>query len=463
MQLKNRNYLPETIIASVLFGSLSLLPVLESGVPAGLILVLSLAVFVSFWHGRSYGILSLLLSMLLWTGGSVILRRTQIPWVPLINILAAGMILSYLSGSIRTARQNRLNKILFRFRKSSITNTRLNKVARAQQEIITELEERVTRQKSSLNLLYQSINAIDCLDTNQSISRLLDTIIHFTEAGSLSLRVFDPSANQLKLRLRKGDEGEDFSREPLSLQNTIEGWVFRNNQIFSLRMALDYENLHLLNTDGSIICCPVVLDNKTWGVITVESLPFIKYSEYTENLIQIIISLAQPALKKALDFENLLIGEEYNEETKLPQFTQLYRVLDKSRYDESGISNSSSLIIIEFPEFSSLSDRYGRKKTLEMQAELVRELAGRHTGSPEIFHYRQDSTMALFIPHMDYDGCSLYCLESLEYINGKRWNVEGEILKPDVCIGYASSGTNEKMDPDELMKQAEYLLEIQKI
>ena len=63
------------------------------------------------------------------------------------------------------------------------------------------------------------------------------------------------------------------------------------------------------------------------GVINFESLPFIKYSEYTENLIQIIISLAQPALKKALDFENLLIGEEQNDTTGMPSspsFTEFW-------------------------------------------------------------------------------------------------------------------------------------------
>jgi len=463
MRLNNRTYIPETILTSSIIGILSLLPIMDLDISAGMVLILTASMFFSFWHGRRYGFLILLSSLSLLVMGRILILHREIRWGVLLNILAAGIILSYLGGSIRIIRKNSLNKIMFRFRKSSVANTRLNKVTKAQQEIINELEERVTRQKSSLNLLYERINAIDCLDTNQSISRLLDTIIHFSEADSISLWVFDPGSNQLKLRLRKGETEETSKREPLSLQDTIEGWVFRNNQIFSLRMSLDYENFNNLNTSNTIICCPIVLDNNTWGIINIDSLPFIKYSEYTENLIQIIISLAQPALKKALDFENLLIGEEYNEITGLPHFTQLYRVLDKNRYDESGTYNSSSLIILEFPEYPYLSNKFGSHKIMKLQAELVQELADKNNLSPELFHYRQDSIMALYIPHMDYDGCSLFCLESLEKINNKRWIIEGQIISLDVCIGYASSGTNEKMDPDELMKRAEYLLEIQKI
>ena len=137
-------------------------------------------------------------------------------------------------------------------------------ISRAQQDIIKELEERVTRQKDSLNLLFERISAIDCLDTNMSISKLLDTLIHFTNAESLSLWVFDPSVKKLKLKMRKGETQGDSTRDILNLQDTIEGWVFRNNQLFSIRMTLDYDNLGKLNTEESILCCPVVLDNKIW-------------------------------------------------------------------------------------------------------------------------------------------------------------------------------------------------------
>ena len=71
--------------------------------------------------------------------------------------------------------------------------------------------------------------------------------------------------------------------------------------------------------------------------------------------------------------------------------------------------------------------------------------------------------MALYIPHLDYDGCSLFCLQSLEYINNKKWALDGQIISLDVSLGYASSGPNEKVDPDDLIKRAEYLLEIQRI
>ncbi|MDA3955442.1 GAF domain-containing protein [Oceanispirochaeta sp.] len=463
MHLKNRNSLPETLIIATIIGCLSVFPILDFGISSGLLLILTVSLYISFWHGRLAGLITIATSVLIYTLGRLYFYHMNSSFISLFNVLSLGALLIYMGGALRTLRENRLNKIMIRYRKASNKNTRLTGISRAQQEIIKELEERVTRQKSSLNLLYERIKEIDCLETNMSISKLLETLIHFTDAETLSIWVFDPSTNKLRLRMRKGVDQNDINREILDLQDTIEGWVFRNNQLFSMRMTLDYDNLKILNTQESIICCPVVLDNKIWGVINIDSLPFIKYSEYTENLIQIIISLAQPALNKALEFENLLMGEEQHETTGLPQFTQLYRILDKNRYDESGTYNSSSLILLEFHEFAELSNEYGNEKILKLQAELLKELADLNSNSPELFHYRQDAMMALFIPHLDYDGCSLYCLKCLEFINSKKWKLGGHSISIDMSLGYSSSGTNEKVDPDELIKRAEYLLEIQKI
>ena len=462
MQLKKPRLLSETLIIAIIIGIFSFLPFLDVDIDSGLMLIVVFSLFLSFWGGRLAGLINLSLALTLHAAGTFFLRD-EVP-VPLIylNISCLGLLLSYLGGSLFEMRKNRNRKLMYRFRKNSDEKNRYMKISRAQQEIIGELEERVTRQRDSLNLLHERIKEIDCLDTNMSISKLLDTIIHFSNADSLSLWVFDKSSNKLKLRMSKGSEQRD--REAmLDIQNTIEGWSFRNNQLFSIRMSLDYENLGNMNKRDSIICCPVVLDNTTWGVINIESLPFIKYSEYTENIIQIIVSLAQPALEKALDFENLLLGEEQHSITGLPQFTQLYRILDKNRYDESGTFNSSSLIVLEFQNFPELIKKFGMEKIVMIQADLARGIADRNTHPPEIFHYREDDRIALYIPHMDYDGCSLFCLESLEYINSRSWSVEGRELSLEVNIGYASSGTGEKVDANDLLKKAEYLLEIQKI
>lgn len=462
MQLKKRNFLPETIITAIIIGFISVSPILDFEISSGLLLSMTLSILMSFWHGRLAGYLTFSISLIIYCCGKIFIHNESPAVLPFINVVSLGVVLIYLGGALRQIREHKMTKIMHRFRRNSEERNQLSKISHAQQDIIQELEERVTRQKDAINLLYDRIHEIDCLDTNLSISKLLDTIIHFTEADSLSLWVYDPSLNKLRLRMKKGDDSEN-AEQVLDLQESIEGWVFRNNQLFSMRMSLDYDNLNQLNSQDSIICVPIVLDNKTWGVINIESLPFIKYSEYTENLVQIIISLAQPALKKSLDFENLLLGEEQHEITGLPQFTQLYRILDKNRYDESGTINSSSLILMEFQDFSDLIDKYGSRRIIELQAELAKSISNKQSISPELFHYRDDSKMALYIPHMDFDGCSLFCLEALESINSKTWEIDGEKIAPDVNLGYASSGTGEKMDPDDLIKRAEFLLEIQKI
>ncbi len=463
MYLKKQNFIIETLLTALIIGALSLLPLLEKSVSTALLIIVALAQFLSFWHGRRAGYIFLLIALSINLGYGYLARHSTPSPLGLFNTLALSGVLIYLGGTLKSFRQHQLEKVMVRYRKGSEKRSLLNRISRAQQDIIKELEERVTRLKTSPSIMFDQIRDIDCLDSSQSLSRLLHSIAHFTEAEALSLWVYDKGDNCLKLKMQWGDEKREGRKESLGLKDSIEGWVFRNNKLFTMRMILDYENLEKLNSEHCIVSCPVVVDNQTWGVISIDSLPFIKYSEYTENIAQIIISLAQPALKKALDFEALLLGEEHNEDTGLPQFTQLYRILDQQRFDETAGFNSCSLILFEFMSFERLREEIGRERTLSLQAELMKEIADSSGTSAEIFHYREEERMALFIPYLDYDGCSLFCLETLEMINNKKWTIKEESIAPEVNLGYASSGTSEKMDPDDLIKRAEYLLEIQKI
>ena len=463
MYLKKQNFIIETLLLALIIGGLSLLSILEISISTALAVIIVSAQFISFWHGRGAGFLFLAVSMTINLGYGYLFRHDLPSPLALFNILTLSLVLIYLGGTLKNIRQYKFDKVMVRYRKGSEKRSLLTRISNAQQDIIRELEERVTRLKTSPNILFDKIKEIDCLDSSQSLSRLLNSIAHFSEAEAISLWVYDSSEKGLKLKMQWGEDSREERKELLGLQDSIEGWVFRNNKLFTMRMILDYENLEKLNSENCIISCPVVVDNRTWGVISIDSLPFIKYSEYTENIIQIIISLAQPALKKALDFEALLIGEEHNEDTGLPQFTQLYRILDQQRFDESSGFNSCSLILFDFMNFETLSEEVGRERTLSLQAELMKEIADSTGTSAEIFHYREEERMALFIPYLDYDGCSLLCLEILELLGHKKWTIKDESLAPEVNLGYASSGTSEKMDPDDLIKRAEYLLEIQKI
>ena len=463
MHLKKRRIIPESLVIALFAGALTLVPGVEQLLPSTPTVLLVTSLFLAFWHGRLAGLLAFAVIQLVSIGGTFFLYHRIPEFDNLLINGTSGIVLCYLGGSLNQFRRYQIEKILTRYRKMADDKGKLSRISHSQQEIIRELEERVTRLHTSPNLLYQKIQEVDCLDTHQSITKLLDTIIHFTEATSLSLWVYDNRTNSLKLEMRRGIQTIESDQKNLDLKKSIEGWVFRNNQLFSIRMTMDYDALDALNTGSSIICCPVVLEDRIWGVINIEELPFIKYSTYTENLLQIIISLAQPALKRALDFESLLLEEEENPDTGLPHFTQLYRAMEKYKFNETGTLNSSSLIILEFGNHREMIEQYGLPEVRILQGTVLRTLAARSKSKPEMFHYREESEMALFIPSLDYDGCSLFSLESLEYINSHQWKIKGDIINLEIYLGYASSGTSEKMDPDDLIKRAEYLLEIQKI
>ena len=65
------------------------------------------------------------------------------------------------------------------------------------------------------------------------------------------------------------------------------------------------KNLQLQNLEKkykrNIITYPIIIANKTWGVINIEKMPFQKYNEYAETFIAIIIALSSSVLQKAID------------------------------------------------------------------------------------------------------------------------------------------------------------------
>ena len=115
----------------------------------------------------------------------------------------------------------------------------------------------------------------------------------------------------------------------LNIENSIEGWVYRNNRIVSARIINNYENLKKMDTGRNLITLPIPLHKNIWGVLNIEDMPFVKYNQYTERMLEIIISLAEPALSRAVDHERQIQQSETDTDTNLPLFSQLYNLLNR--------------------------------------------------------------------------------------------------------------------------------------
>jgi PleD family two-component response regulator len=226
-------------------------------------------------------------------------------------------------------------------------------------------------------------------------------------------------------------------------------------------MLLQYDNLRRLDTGRNLITFPIQVQNKIWGVLNIEDLPFIKYNQYTERLLFIIISLIEPSLQKAVEYEAMVQKEEFDPVTGLPLFTSFYKVLSEEIRRKSFDQGKLSIIILEIVNFNSLASSYGRVAVQKMIPDLIQAInrASGQTGQP--FEYKEDSQIAFIFPNLDYDGASLYCLEILGILNSPDWKVKDQPVMLEAVIGYSS--LNRGQSADELIDVAENLLDMQKV
>jgi predicted signal transduction protein with EAL and GGDEF domain len=217
-----------------------------------------------------------------------------------------------------------------------------------------------------------------------------------------------------------------------------------------------------MDTGRNLITMPIPINKKIWGVLNIEEMPFIRYNQYTEKLLEIIISLAEPALSRAIDHDKQIHQSETDSDTGLPLFSQLYTMLN--RYIQSTTEGEArmSLLVIEMQNFPEICEQSPSSEVKKIFLNLIDDIQMATAGMAEFFMYKADNQIAVLVPGLDSDGASLLCLEILELVNSAEWVIGKTEIHSEMIIGYSSLGDN-AVDADGLVKHAEHLLEIQKL
>jgi GGDEF domain-containing protein len=378
-----------------------------------------------------------------------------LPW-------AAILLLVYIFGKNTELLLRRDLAVRERWRSLVRRITGLKKLSDSLYRVNRELEERTARQQDSITLLYRQVQAMNTLNVKQALNVLLDTVGIFLSATKASIWAFDGKEQGLKFAAAVGWDMEKDLSGGISLEGTLEGWVFRNNSLFSIRMLLQYENLRKLDTGRNIITLPLHVGRSVWGVLNIEDMPFEKYSFYSERLLQIITGLAEPHLERALEYDRIVSLGDVDEVTGLPQYSQFYRMLEGGLDRAKLQSGVLSVIIFEIGNFGELSERLGRKEAKLYMKELIDDITLFSDSRLGAFHYREDGQFVVLSPNLDHDGASLYCLESLEKMNRHDRGPGYSAISAEVLVGYATARAG-IYDPEQLLRQAEHLLALQKV
>ena len=432
----------------------------------GLPYLLSGIIFTGF-YGFTWGALQSILAIL---AGFLVFPalagRISPTWLPeLLNALQFSgplFLLSWLAiGFSHNRQKHHEREFLGRLRLAIHGQRAIRRKANSLERVNRILESRVANQKDSITLLRSQVHKLASLNLDQALATLLETIHLFTDMKSGSVWTSSGDTRELSTAATFGWTETSGRQRQLGLENSIEGYVFRNGKPFSVRMALGTQEFAKLDYEFNILTYPIRVRGRVWGVLNIEDLPFERYSLYTESVLEILLSLVEPYLSDILDHEALFDQREVDDDTGLPQATQLYRTLAKDIEHRGQSGAEISLIVIEISNFADLLDTCPRQELKKLFPRIKEEFDAAHNMKSRAFHFKNDNQMAFVIGGLGQDGTSFLCLDLLSTIPGMGLEISGQPVPLEVIVGFSTS--HDGVSGENMIGIAENLLEMQRI
>lgn len=376
-------------------------------------------------------------------------------------IVATDIILMYITSIIVGQLREKIVKLEDRMRKLSLESLRYKRSTKALHKVNIEFELRLSKTQESITRLYNQIEKLARLNSSFILQTYLETIALFTKASKATVWKFTEDKNMLEIKSFIGYH-ENEPGPLLEIETSVEGFVFRNNQFFSIRNIKDFQSIKIHQAKYNIITLPINIGRKVWGVLNIEELPFEKYSRYTEQLLHIITNLTEPYLEKAIEFEGTVKKNDLDIVNNLPFYTQFYSLLEDQLQSCWKSKNSLSIIIFELVNYSKLTSVHMVNDIRKVFTNNVIGIFKDAGHDFYFFNYKNTNQIALISTNLDFDGVSYYCVKAFKKFTETDFPLHDSKIKLDLCIGY-STQKEELLTTDGIIIQAETLLNMAKL
>lgn len=343
---------------------------------------------------------------------------------------------------------------------------------------IRELYRRTATESAGVTVLYHQIQRMYSYDQSQTFSAVLDALHQLTGATSAIIYRFDESGLNLT-PIAGWPEGAEKDQEVLESSETVEGWVLRNNQLFSVRMLLTNDDLRRIDRKQTVLAVPIHAFGRIWGVLSVQDMPFERYNEFAELAVQLVVALASPAVEQSLfkvsaghgtarDQAQLVanarpgtaqpVGSTAQKAEQLIEpFTEFAPAFSAAIREAAEAGRNVSLFVFEIREGEDLVRQFGMEAMRELIAEMGRSLQTVSKGTAQVFEYDRSYQLAALVSAIEYDAAGYMLLRVLESFSSRAWSVAGEAILPEIIVGFSS--TNQTMfQSDEMMRRVEAML-----
>lgn len=446
--------------------------------PAALLPYALVFPFVASFRGLAWslgaGIVSLSVGLGLYAAGlgpSPLGGFNAVSALALLSALSLAFAIAYVRSTLKAYKA----AFLRRFRRLVRAERAAERRAAALESVNGVIESRIASQRDSITLLHERVRRLATLDLEGSLSTILETAALFT--GMSSGSIWRPSADGRVLvpvavrgwPIAEGGVGQGASPDEadglealeivpaddedgapytttlgaattLDAATTVEGYVLRNAKPFSARMLLADSEFDRFACDRCVMAYPVLVGSRAWGVLAVEDLPFERYSRYTETILAILLSLAEPYLRATLARDSLEVRERLDPGTGFPAFEALPRALEEGIARSEREGAAVALVVLEIANCDALAGSCGRTER-DAYYRSLRDLASRTRGvGVKAFHYREDNQVALLVDGLDHDGASYFCLGLLSDAGSGRLGIGGASVPVELRLGFSTTG-----------------------
>ncbi|MFO8044232.1 MAG: GAF domain-containing protein, partial [Alkalispirochaeta sp.] len=319
---------------------------------------------------------------------------------------------------------------------------------------------------------FQSLDRATVLDATLSSTRLM------TGASGVVIYQLDEGTLQLTRRAVWPEPDRDRYASTLDIASTIEGWVVRTNQMFTLRYLTEQPELAEIDHGNTIIAVPIRTRGRTWGVLVVGDMPFLAYNQTAEVSLEVVAALAAGGVEQSFGSAGMVAhtttgsdsaavspagasartpaggpggGPASGESLVLHDMDSLYRDLE-TMADAGG---QVSLFIVELRGYA----RQPLTLSHDRQRQLVETVCDRlyllTSGAARFYRYQLANQFALVGANLGYDAAPYFLLRILETIGGQAWSVDAETVLPEPLVGFSSSNDG---DPEVMVDRAEAML-----
>lgn len=432
---------------------------------------LTIPIIITVYNGRKLGVLSLFLSILsillsIHISNLLFYQKSYLSIIKsfmneFFYIVFANIIIIYVISLIVDQLRERIFKLEKRLKKVSLESLRNKRTTKALQIVNREFESRLSKSQESITTLYDQIEKLGRLNSTFILQTFLETISLFTKTSKATIWSYKEGENKLLLIASIGY----YNNEPgpyLKLENSVEGFVYRNNQFFSIRNINEFQSIMMHQAKYNIITTPITIGKRVWGVLNIEELPFEKYSRYSEQLIHIIVNLTEPYLEKALNFERMVKRNDLDSINNLPFYSQFYSLLEDQLKYCWKINSSLSIIIFELVNIKNIIEIHNINDTRKLFADTVISVFKDAGHDFFFFNYKNSNQIVIISTNLDFDGVSYYCVKSFKKFNEAELKIHGVSVNMELCVGY-STQKEVSVTPDSLINQAEALLNMAKL